>query len=188
LFDKAICPDKLGASQEGSTMRKGVIEVAPGRYRESYGRYFEEFKVGDVYEHRPGRTITENDNIWFTLLTMNTHPLHFDHVYAAKTEFGKPLVNSPLTVAILVGMSVSDVSQKAVANLGWKEIRMTAPVFAGDTLYGETEVIEKRASNSRPEQGLVTVKTIGRNQNGVIVCEFERTMLIWKQGFGPGDE
>jgi itaconyl-CoA hydratase len=184
----AICPDKLGASQEGSTMRKGVIEVAPGRYRETYGRYFEEFKVGDVYEHRPGRTITENDNIWFTLLTMNTHPSHFDHVYAAKTEFRKPLVNSPLTVAILVGMSVSDVSQKAVANLGWREIRMTAPVFAGDTLYGETEVIEKRESKSRPEQGLVTVKTIGRNQDGVIVCEFERTMLIWKQGFGPGDE
>ncbi len=169
-------------------MRKGVIEVGPQRYRETYGRYFEEFSVGDVYEHRPGRTITEADNIWFTLLTMNTHPSHFDHVYAAKTEFRKPLVNSPLTVAILVGMSVSDVSQKAVANLGWKEIRMTAPVFAGDTLYGESEVIEKRLSNSRPEQGLVTIKTTGRNQDGVIVCDFLRTMLIWKQGFGPGDE
>jgi itaconyl-CoA hydratase len=188
LFDIEICPDKLGASQEGSTMRRGVIEVGPQRYRESYGRYFEEFREGDVYEHRPGRTITENDNIWFTLLTMNTHPLHFDHVYAAKTEFGKPLVNSPLTVAILVGMSVSDVSQKAVANLGWKEIRMTAPVFAGDTLYGESEVIEKRESKSRPEQGLVTIKTTGRNQDGVIVCDFLRTMLIWKEGFGPGDE
>ncbi len=169
-------------------MRDGVIEVGPQRYRETFGRYFEQFTVGDVYEHRPGRTITENDNIWFTLLTMNTHPSHFDHVYASKTEFKKPLVNSPLTVAILVGMSVSDVSQKAVANLGWKEINMTAPVFAGDTLYAETEVIEKRESKSRPEQGLVTVKTIGRNQDGVAVCDFVRTMLIWKRGFGPGDE
>lgn len=169
-------------------MRDGVIEVGPQRYRETFGRYFEQFTVGDVYEHRPGRTITENDNIWFTLLTMNTHPSHFDHVYAAKTEFKKPLVNSPLTLAILVGMSVSDVSQKAVANLGWKDINLTAPVFAGDTLYAETEVIEKRESKSRPEQGLVTVKTIGRNQDGVAVCDFLRTMLIWKRGFGPGDE
>ena len=169
-------------------MRRGVIEVGPQRYRETYGRAFEEFTVGDVYEHRPGRTITETDNTWFTLLTMNTHPSHFDHVYAAKTEFKRPLVNSPLTVAILVGMSVSDVSQKAVANLGWKEIRMTAPVFAGDTLYAESEVLEKRESKSRPEQGLVTIKTTGRNQDGVVVCDFERTMLIWKQGFGPGDE
>lgn len=169
-------------------MRPGVIQVGPQRYRETFGRYFEDFTVGDVYEHRPGRTITETDNIWFTLLTMNTHPSHFDHVYAAKTEFKKPLVNSPLTVAILVGMSVSDVSQKAVANLGWKEIRMLAPVFAGDTLYGETEVIEKRESASRPEQGLVTVKTVGKNQDGTIVCDFLRTMLVWKRGFGPGDE
>lgn len=169
-------------------MRRGVIEVGPQRYRETYGRAFEEFIVGDVYEHRPGRTITENDNIWFTLLTMNTHPSHFDHVYASKTEFKKPLVNSPLTVAILVGMSVSDVSQKAVANLGWKEIRMTAPVFAGDTLYAESEVIEKRESKSRPEQGIVTIKTTGRNQDGAIVCDFLRTMLVWKQGYGPGED
>ncbi len=169
-------------------MRRGAIEVGPQRYRESYGRAFEEFVVGDVYEHRPGRTISEADNVWFTLLTMNTHPLHFDHVYAAKTEFKRPLVNSALTVAILVGMSVSDVSQKAVANLGWKDIRMTAPVFAGDTLYAESEVVEKRASKSRPEQGVVTISTTGRNQHGVVVCDFLRTMLIWKQGFGPGDE
>ena len=169
-------------------MRRGVIEVGPQRYRETYGRAYEEFIVGDIYEHRPGRTITEADNVWFTLLTMNTHPSHFDHVYAAKTEFKRPLVNSPLTVAILVGMSVSDVSQKAVANLGWKEIRMTAPVFAGDTLYGESEVIEKRESASRPQQGLVTIKTTGRNQDGVVVCDFLRTMLIWKTGFGPGED
>lgn len=169
-------------------MRKGSIQIGPNRYRESYGRYFEEFTVGDIYEHRPGRTLTEQDNIWFTLLTMNTHPLHFDANYAAKTEFKRPLINSPLTVAILVGMSVSDVSQKAVANLGWKEIRMTAPVFAGDTLYAESQVLDKRASRSRPEQGLVTVATRGTNQHGTLVCDFERTMLVWKQGFGPSDD
>lgn len=169
-------------------MRKGVIEVAPGRFRETFGRYFEEFEVGHIYEHRPGRTITDADNVSFTLLTMNTHPLHFDYEYAAKTEFGRPLVCSPLTVAILVGMSVSDVSQKAVANLGWTNISMTHPLFCGDTLYGESEVLGKRESSSRPEQGIVTVKTIGRNQKGDIVCTFERSILVWKQGFGPADD
>ncbi|WP_416907517.1 MAG: MaoC family dehydratase [Polymorphobacter sp.] len=166
-------------------MRSGAIEIGPQRYRESHGRWFEEFHVGDVYEHRPGRTISEADNSWFTLLTMNTHPLHFDHEYAARTEFGRPLVNSTLTLAILVGMSVSDVSQKAVANLGWTAIRMTAPVFAGDTLYAESEVTALRPSGSRPEQGLVSVTTRGHNQAGVLVCDFERTMLVWKRGFGP---
>jgi itaconyl-CoA hydratase len=169
-------------------MRDGVIEVAPGRYRESYGRYFEDFKVGDVYEHRPGRTISETDNTWFALLTMNQHPSHCDAAFSAKTEFGKCMVASPLTVAIMTGQSVSDVSQKAVANLGWKEIRLLKPVFAGDTLYSETEVLDKRESAKRPENGIVTIKTIGKNQHGDVVCDFERTMLIWKRGFGPGDE
>ncbi|MFN4221744.1 MAG: MaoC family dehydratase [Novosphingobium meiothermophilum] len=169
-------------------MREGAVEVAPGRYRETYGRYFEEFNVGDIYEHRPGRTITDNDNIWFSLLTMNQHPSHCDHAFAAKTEFGKPLVASPLTVAIMTGQSVSDVSQKAVANLGWKEIRLLKPVFAGDTIYSETEVLEKRESEKRPTQGIVTIKTAGRNQHGDVVCDFVRVMLIWKRGFGPMDE
>lgn len=168
-------------------MREGVIEVGPQRYRETFGRFYEQFVVGDVYEHRPGRTISEADNTWFTLLTMNTHPLHFDHEFAKKTEFGKPLVCSPLTVAILVGMSVSDVSQKAVANLGWKEIRLLKPVFHGDTLYAESEVIDKRESEKRPTQGVVTIKTIGKNQHGEIVCDFLRTMLIWKRGHGPSE-
>src|SRR5436190_14950564 len=97
-------------------------EVGPQRYRERFGRYFEDFKVGDVYEHRPGRTITETDNIWFTLLTMNTHPLHFDSAYNMHTEFKKPLVNSCLTVSIVTGMSVSDISPKAIANLAWNDI------------------------------------------------------------------
>ena len=166
-------------------MREGVTEVGPRRFRENQGRWFEEFVVGDVYEHRPGRTISEADNSWFTLLTMNTHPLHFDHEYAAKTEFGRPLVVSTLTLAVLTGMSVSDVSAKAVANLGWTDIRLPHPVFHGDTLYAESEVLEKRESKSRPEQGIVTVRTIGKNQNGQVICTFSRSMLIWKKGFGP---
>jgi acyl dehydratase len=157
------------------------------RYRETFGRCYEDFAVGDVYEHRPGRTITQADNTWFTLLTMNTHPLHFDEEYAKATEFGRCLVASPLTVAILVGMSVSDVSQKAIANLGWREIRLPAPVFAGDTLYAESEVLEMRESNSRPEAGLVTVRTTGRNQAGTVVCTFERTILVARRGHSVED-
>ena len=157
-------------------------EVGPNRFRESAGRYFEEFEVGHVYEHRPGRTISEADNTWFTLLTMNQHPLHFDAVYGAATDFGKPLVNSALTLAIVTGMSVSDVSQKAIANLGWKEIRLPKPVFVGDTLYAESTVLGKRESKSRPDQGIVTVRTIGKNQRGEVVCEFERTLLVMKKG------
>jgi acyl dehydratase len=157
------------------------------RYRETFGRSYEDFAVGDVYEHRPGRTITQADNTWFTLLTMNTHPLHFDEQYAKATEFGRCLVASPLTVAILVGMSVTDVSQKAIANLGWREIRLPAPVFAGDTLYAESEVLEMRESKSRPEAGLVTVRTTGRNQDGTVVCTFERTILVAKRGHSVED-
>jgi len=157
------------------------------RYRESFGRYYEDFVVGDVYEHRPGRTITQADNIWFTLLTMNTHPLHFDEEYGKASEFGRCIVASPLTVAILVGMSVSDVSQKAIANLGWKDIRMPHPVYPGDTLYGETTVLELRESKSRPSAGIVTVRTSGHNQAKVVVCEFERSMLIPKRGFAVDD-
>ncbi len=162
--------------------------VAPNRYRETFGRYYEDFNVGDVYEHRPGRTITQQDNIWFTLLTMNTHPLHFDEQYGKASEFGRCLVASPLTVAMVVGMSVSDVSQKAIANLGWKDIKLPAPVYPGDTLYAESEVLDKRESNSRPTAGLVTVRTLGRNQDGTIVCSFDRTMLIPKRGHGVEDK
>jgi len=121
-----------------------VKQVGENRYRETFGRFFDDFTVGDTYEHRPGRTITETDNTWFTLLTMNTHPAHFDKEYAAGTEFGKPLVCSPFTVALMVGMSVTDISQKAIANLGWDDIRLTAPLFVGDTLYAESEVLDKR--------------------------------------------
>jgi len=142
------------------------------------GRYFEDFAVGDTYKHWPGRTITAADNTWFTLLTMNQHPIHFDEEYAKKTEFGKPLVNSTLTLAIVVGMSVQDVSQNAVANLGWTDITMPAPVFNGDTLYAESTVLEKRESKSRPRQGIVTVATRGWKQDGTTVMTFKRSILI----------
>ena len=162
--------------------------VAPHRTRESYGRYYEDFEVGDVYEHRPGRTISEADNTWFTLLTMNNHPLHFDAVYAAKSEFGKPLVNSCLTLSIVVGMSVSDVSYKAIGNLGWNDIKLSAPVFAGDTLYAESEVLAKRESQSRPAQGIVTVRTRGLKQDDTVVISYERTILVPKRGHGVDDK
>lgn len=158
-----------------------VKKVGERTYRESFGRYYEDFQVGDIYQHRPGRTITQYDNISFTLLTMNTHPMHFDEEYAKHSEFGRCIVCSPLTVALMVGMSVTDVSQKAIANLGWTDIKLTHPLFAGDTLYAESEVLEKRESKSRPNAGLVSVKTVGLNQDGVKVCEFNRTMLIMKR-------
>jgi acyl dehydratase len=168
-------------------MVQSVKTVGENRYRESFGRYYEDFKVGDVYEHRPGRTISETDNTWFTLLTMNTHPLHFDAEYAKASEFGRCIVCSPLTLALLVGMSVTDVSQKAIANLGWTDIAMTHPVYAGDTLYSETEVLAKRESASRPGAGIVTVKTTGRNQDGTVVCTFERKVLVAKRGHAVED-
>jgi len=145
------------------------------------GRYFEDFGVGDTYKHWPGRTITAADNTWFTLLTMNQHPLHFDEEYAKGTEFGRPLVNSTLTLAIVVGMSVADVSQNAIANLGWTEIRMPAPVFNGDTLYAESTVLDKRESKSRPAQGIVNVATRAWKQDGTTVMTFKRSVLIPKK-------
>ena len=162
-------------------------EIGPKRYRESFGRCFEDFEVGAVYEHRPGRTISEADNTWFTLLTMNQHPLHIDAAYAANSEFGRPVVNSALTLAIVTGMSVSDISQKAIANLGWDKIRLTAPVFAGDTVYAESEVLSMRESKSRPNQGVVTVRTTGRKADGTVFMTFERTVLVPKRGHSVDD-
>ena len=164
-------------------MAKYAEKVGDNRYRERFGRYFEDFEQGDIYEHRPNRTLTETDNTWFTLLTMNTHPMHFDAEYAKHSEFRKCIICSPLTVAVLAGMSVTDVSQKAIANMGWTDIKMTHPLFAGDTLSGESEVLNKRESKSRPNAGLITVKTRGFNQDKILVCEFERTILVAKQGF-----
>lgn len=158
------------------------------RHKAGLGRYFEDFTVGDVYEHFPGRTITEADNIQFSLLTMNQHPMHCDHAFAAKSEFGKPLVNSGLTLAIVLGMTVADVSGKAIANLGWKEIQLVAPVHPGDTVYAESEVLEKRASQSRPTQGIVTVRTTGKKADGTVFMTFVRSALIPKRGHGVEDK
>jgi itaconyl-CoA hydratase len=133
-----------------------VKKVRERTYRESFGRYFEDFQVGDIYQHRPGRTITQYDNLSFTLLAMNTRLMHFDEEYAKHSEFGRCIVCSPLTVALMVGMSVTDVSQKAIANLGWTDIKLTHPLFAGDTLYAESEVLDKRESKSRPGAGAAT--------------------------------
>jgi itaconyl-CoA hydratase len=160
-------------------------KVSEKRYRETYGLYFEELEVGDIFEHRPGRTITETDNIWSCLLTMNPQQLHFDAAYARHTEWKKCLVDSTLTFSILTGMSVHSVSAKVVANLGWDKVKCTGPVFAGDTLYAESKILAKRESKSRPGQGIVTVHTSGFNQDGKQVMEFERTVLVYKRGHSP---
>jgi len=149
-----------------------------------YGRDLEDFTVGDVYEHRPGRTITAADNIHFSLLTMNRHPAHCDDAYAAGTEFGQALVNSTLTLAIVTGLTVDDVSARAIANLGWREVKLSAPVFVGDTLYARTKVLEVRESKTRPGQGVVTTYTEGYKQDGTVVLSFERASLVRKRGEG----
>jgi acyl dehydratase len=148
------------------------------------GRCYEDFEPGMVIRHPLGRTIHSTDNTWFTLLTVNTNPIHFDAHYASQTEFGKPLVNSTLTLAVVTGLSVADVSQYAV-NLGWDEVRMPAPVFEGDTIYAQTEVISRRESKSRPAMGLVEIKTTGFKQDGTVVMTFRRTILVYKRGHVP---
>jgi len=149
------------------------------------GRFYEDFTVGDVYRHPLGRTVTTTDNSWFTLLTQNTNPIHFDHHYAAQTEFGRPLVDSTFTIALVTGQSVTDVSQNVMANLGWDEVRLPAPVFEGDTIYSQSEVLEARESRSRPNVGIVTVATTGYNQAGTTVITFRRTVMVYKRGHGP---
>ncbi len=149
------------------------------------GRFYEDFAVGDVYQHPLGRTVTTTDNIWFTLLTQNTAPIHFDHHYAAQTEFGRPLVDSTFTLALVTGQSVSDISQNVFANLGWDDVRLPHPVFEGDTIYSQSEVLEARESKSRPSAGIVTVRTTGYNQRGETVITFKRTILVYKRGHAP---
>lgn len=152
------------------------------------GRFFEDFVVGDVFEHPLGRTVTTTDNIWFTLLTQNTAPLHFDHEYARRTEFGQPLFNSTFTLALVAGQSVTDISQNVFANLGWGEITLPNPVFEGDTIRSRSTVEAVRESKSRPNVGVVTVRTTGIKQTGETVIEFTRTLLVYKHGFGPNYE
>ncbi len=149
------------------------------------GRFFEDFSIGDIYRHPLGRTITETDNIWMTLLSQNTAPAHFDHHYASQTEFKRPLVDSTFTLALVTGQSVTDVSQNVFANLGWDEVRLPAPVFAGDTIYSQSEVLSLRLSKSRPTVGIVTVATTGFNQEGTVVITFRRTVMVYRRGCGP---
>lgn len=149
------------------------------------GRFFEDFEVGDVYPHRHGRTVTSADNIWFTLLTQNSNPLHVDHFYASQHEFGRPLVNSALTLALVTGQSVSDISENAMANLGWDEVRLPHPVFEGDTIYSQSRVLECRESKSRPNVGIVRFETVGFNQHGQVVITFKRTVMVYKRGQAP---
>jgi itaconyl-CoA hydratase len=167
------------------TLLPAYKAVGDHRYRETSGLYYEDFVPGDVFEHRPGRTVLDVDNTYFTLLTLNIQEVHFDAAYAAKTEWKKMLVDSTFTLALLTGMSVRTVSAKVVANLGWDKVKATHPVFAGDTLYAESTILSKRDSKSRPTQGIVTVSTRGINQNGIEVMSFERTMLVHRRGQSP---
>ena len=153
-------------------------KVGKNRYRETYGLYYEDFEVGDVFEHRPGRTLTEVDNIWQSLICMNTHPLHIDAVYASKTEWKRPLMSSLVTLAIVGGMSLNSTSAKGVANLGWDKIRLKHPVFVGDTIYAESQVLSKRLSSKRKVQGIVTMETRGLKADGTVFMTYERSFLV----------
>lgn len=149
------------------------------------GRFYDDFEVGDTYRHPLGRTITETDNIWFTLLTCNTNMTHFNADYAGRTDFGQYLVNSALTLSLVSGLSVTDISENAVANLGWDEIRLPNPVFVGDTLYAETTILDKRKSKSRPHAGIVNIQTRGLKQDDTTVIEFKRTVMVYTREGSP---
>jgi acyl dehydratase len=159
-------------------MNNQIVGQAPKDWK---GRYYEDMDVGDVYRSRLGRTIEQTDNTWFTLLTNNTNQVHFNAEFAATTQFEKPLVNSCLTLSIVVGLSVADTSENAMANLGWDSISMPTPVFAGDTLWSESEVLAKRESKSRPHQGIVSIRTRGVNQRGETVVEYLRTFMMYRR-------
>ena len=150
----------------------------------SVGRAFEDFKVGQVIRHPLGRTVTSADNAWTTLIAVNTNPIHFDAHYSAQTEFKQPLVNSPFILALVTGLSVADISRYAI-NLGWDEVRLPAPVFEGDTVYAQTEVLSARESKSRPRMGIVEVKTTGFKQDGTVVMTFRRSILVYKRAHVP---
>ena len=157
--------------------RERGMSEAPKEWR---GRFYEDFAVGDVFESRLGRTVTEVDNIWFTCLTLNTNQVHFNTPYAERTQFGKPLVNSAFTLALVTGMTVPDTSENAAANLQWTDIKLPKPVFAGDTLWAESEILDLRESKSNPSVGIVTMRCRGINQRREVVIEFKRTFMVYK--------
>jgi itaconyl-CoA hydratase len=152
--------------------------IAPKEWR---GRFFEDFEVGDVFRSRLGRTVTETDNVWFTCLTMNTNQVHFNAPFAERTRFGRPLVNSTFTLALVAGLSVPDTSENAAANLGWTDIKLPNPVFVGDTIWVESEILDLRESRSRPNVGIVGVRTRGINQGREVVVEYRRSFMIYKR-------
>ena len=152
--------------------------AAPKEWR---GRFYEDFEVGDVFRSRFGRTITETDNVWFTCLTMNTNQIHFNVAFAKRTRFGRPLVNSTFTLALVTGMTVPDTSENATANLAWTDIKLPQPVFAGDTLWAESEITDLRESSSNPSVGIVTMRSRGVNQRREVVIEFQRTFMVYKR-------
>jgi itaconyl-CoA hydratase len=166
------------ASDEEQRRLSGYRKVGEHRYREVIGFDYEDFEVGDVFEHRPGRTVTEADNILVNMLSMNPSPLHIDAAYCERTEWGRPLICSLVTFNIVCGMSVRSTSGRAIANLGWDEIRLTAPVFAGDTIYAESTILGKRLSSKRPGQGIITCETRGHKSTGEQVIRFERSFLV----------
>jgi len=148
------------------------------------GRVYEDFEVGDIYPHPLGRTVTQTDNIWFTLLTVNPNPIHFDVHYASQTAFGQPLVDSTFTLALVTGLSVTDISQNGI-NLGWDDVRLPAPVYEGDTIYAQSQVLACRESKSRPHRGIIQVETTGYNQDGTVVLTFKRSIMVYKRGHVP---
>lgn len=148
------------------------------------GRFYEDFVVGDIYQSRTGRTITQADNIWFTLLTNNSNQLHFNQHYAEHTDFGRPLVNSALTLAIVAGLGVADTSENGFA-LGWGDIHLPHPLFEGDTLYSESIVLAKQESRSKPDRGIVTFRSRGIRHDGVVVMEYTRSVMVWKRAHAP---
>ena len=151
----------------------------------AFGRYFEEFEPGALFQHWPGRTINEADDTWFCLLTMNQHPLHIDAHYASRTQHGQRVVVGTLVFSLAVGMSVADISGRAIANLEYEEVKHVGPVFHGDTIYAETRVLEKHESQSKPDRGIVRVETRAFNQREETVLTFRRRVLIPKY---PGDQ
>jgi itaconyl-CoA hydratase len=157
----------------------GETQAAPKEWR---GRYYEDFAVGDVFRSRFGRTVTQTDNIWFTCLTMNTNPIHFSEPFAARTRFGRPLVNSAFTLALITGLTVPDTSENAAANLAWTDIKLPKPVFEGDTLHAESEILELRESATNPSVGIVSMRCRGINQRGEVVIEFRRTFMVYRRG------
>jgi itaconyl-CoA hydratase len=158
--------------------KRAYVEVGGNRYRESPGLCFEEFTVGVVIEHRPGRTLTEADNVWQSLINMNPSPLHIDAAYCAGTEWRKPLMSSLVTFSVINGMTVSSLTAKGIANLGWDKVRLLHPCFAGDTVYAESAVLAARRSESRPHQGIVTCETRGRKADGTVFLTCERSFIV----------